>query len=118
MDRCRRNFRQTSDDSGCDRLDFLPDVWTSPLDETRFPRDVIELVCEAMTACEAQVILIQRGHGAGDRAQRRHRVTSLKQKLLQGSAGSLLQHEGAQTTQIGNGTDNGIKVLSVRGPLG
>src|SRR5437899_9578544 len=118
MDWRRPNFLQPGQHSLCDGLDILPRVRTSPLNQTRFLLHVSELVCEGITPRETQVILIQPRHGAGDSAQRRRRIMSVKENLLQRSARGLLQYESAQLAQIANGTDHRIKFLSVGELLG
>jgi len=61
-----------------------------------------------MTPRDSQVILVKSHHSPRDGADRSLRVTILKQKLLQGRARSLLQHQRAQLAQIGNGPDHRI----------
>src|SRR5207245_5695974 len=106
-----RKFLQTSDDRGSDRRGLSSQFRTSPLHQSRGSLHFIELLDEGMMVSDAQLVLIEGGDGPGNGAHCVLRVAALKEKLLQGRALSLLQHQGAQLVHIGNGPDYRIRAL-------
>src|SRR5438876_9655058 len=80
MDRRGRDFFQARNDRGSDRFDLRSDFGTSPLNQSRGPLHVIELVSERMMASDAERALTpapspirwergtpgERGDGPGD----------------------------------------------------
>ena len=95
MDRRRPHVFQARRDGGGDGLDPSPQVRTGPLHQGRSEPDIVQLVGDGVTPRDPHVILIERGRGPGNRARRAGPVETLKQDLLQRSAGSFLQRERA-----------------------
>ena len=95
MDRRRPHVFQARRDGGGDGLDPSPQVRTGPLHQGRSEPDIVQLVGDGVTPRDPHVVLIERGRGPGNRARRAGPVETLKQDLLQRSAGSLLQRERA-----------------------
>ena len=71
MDGGRRHVRETVPDRRRERLDLRSQLRTGPLHETCRAVHVSELVGEGLALGQRQALLIEGGHGPGNRAQRR-----------------------------------------------
>src|ERR1051326_1265621 len=124
MDGRRWNLFQAADDRGANCVDLGPQLVTSPGDEHCRLIHVIELVNEVMMEVDGKRALtpdpspsgwergtlVESGDGPRDCADRSVGLTALNQKLLKRRARGLLQHQGAQLGQVGNGPNHRVCV--------